>query len=430
MIGYHKHIGYRAGILSIIYGNTMRLLLSICCIFSLLGCDVQNKEEKNDLQAHPIAKDSINKKKDTIPVSSELPRGLDTTIDETSRFIAGLPMAGNRLRGVASYGFYQVHTKRMQELFRRVKSKRLQSMTQFSQSELAADKVGEGTLFYPFSGPDALHAVTLFPNYKQYVFIAFEPPGTFKKFSSRDTSGIPDYLQSVQININEVTNYSYFITDKMRKFITAEKVDGALPLIGLFLVHTEHTLIGHGRRYLHANGTIDTNPRDTSKIPAQEVHDIYFTKNGTTYIQRLTYIYANLGNAAYSGKIGFTNNIPLRTFLNGMSGFNTYVKSASYLMHNAGFSEIRNFLLSKANTVFQDDTGIPFENYDQRTWDFVFYGRYARPINLFAKRYSPALDSAYANPSFTKRPLPFMSGYLLRRGDAQNIYKAIRKSAR
>jgi hypothetical protein len=99
-------------------------------------------------------------------------------------------------------------------------------------------------------------------------------------------------------------------------------------------------------------------------------------------------------------------------------------------MHNAGFSEIRNFLLSKANTVFQDDTGIPFENYDQRTWDFVFYGRYARPINLFAKRYSPALDSAYANPSFTKRPLPFMSGYLLRRGDAQNIYKAIRKSAR
>ncbi|MFZ9760568.1 MAG: hypothetical protein ACO3DH_03840 [Candidatus Kapaibacteriota bacterium] len=408
----------------------MRLLIGIVCIIFLLGCETQNNEKKNDLQAHPILKDSVQKKKDTIPISSELPRGLDTTIDESSRFIAGLPLASNRLRGIASYGFYGVHTKRLQELFRRVKTKRLKPMSDFSQSELSTDKVGDGTLFYPFSGPDALHAVTLFPNYKKYVFIAFEPPGSFKKFSSRDTTGVPDYLQSVQININEVTNYSYFITDKMRKFITADKVDGALPLIGLFLVHTDHTLIGHGKRYLHADGTINTQSRDTSKVPVQEVHDIYFTKNGSTYIQRLTYIYANLGNAAYAGKIGFTNNIPLRNFLNSMKGFNTYVKSASYLMHNAGFSEIRNFLLSNANTVFQDDTGIPFENYDQRNWDFVFYGRYARPINLFAKRYSPALDSAYSNPEFTKRPLPFMSGYLLRRGDAQNIYKAIRKSAR
>jgi hypothetical protein len=408
----------------------MRLLIGICCIMILLGCEVKNTEKHNDLQAQTVQKDSVRNNKDTIPISSELPRGLDTTIDESSRFIAGLPMASNRLRGIAGYGFYGVHTKRLQELFRRVKTKRLKPMSDFSQTELSSDKVGEGTLFYPFSGPDALHAVTLFPNYKQYVFIAFEPPGSFKKFSSRDTTGVPDYLQSVQININEVTNYSYFITDKMRKFITADKVDGALPLIGLFLVHTDHTLIGHGRRYLHADGTINTQSRDTSKVPVQEVHDIYFTKNGSTYIQRLTYIYANLGNAAYAGKIGFTNNTPLRHFLNSMKGFNTYVKSASYLMHNAGFSEIRNFLLSNANTVFQDDTGIPFENYDQRNWDFVFYGRYARPINLFAKRYSPALDSAYSNPEFTKRPLPFMSGYLLRRGDAQNIYKAIRKSAR
>lgn len=408
----------------------MRLLIGIGCIMILLGCEVKNTEKHNDLQAQTVQKDSVRNNKDTIPISSELPRGLDTTIDESSRFIAGLPMASNRLRGIAGYGFYGVHTKRLQELFRRVKTKRLKPMSDFSQTELSSDKVGEGTLFYPFSGPDALHAVTLFPNYKQYVFIAFEPPGSFKKFSSRDTTGVPDYLQSVQININEVTNYSYFITDKMRKFITADKVDGALPLIGLFLVHTDHTLIGHGRRYLHADGTINTQSRDTSKVPVQEVHDIYFTKNGSTYIQRLTYIYANLGNAAYAGKIGFTNNTPLRHFLNSMKGFNTYVKSASYLMHNAGFSEIRNFLLSNANTVFQDDTGIPFENYDQRNWDFVFYGRYARPINLFAKRYSPALDSAYSNPEFTKRPLPFMSGYLLRRGDAQNIYKAIRKSAR
>lgn len=390
----------------------------------------RSQEQQSELHAETIQKSDSIKKEKSQQSTSELPRGLDTTIDESSRFIAGLPLASNRLRGMSQNLFYQSHSKRLIELFNRVKSKRLNAMSGFSQAELASDKIGEGTLFYPFSGPDALHAVTLFPNYKQYVFIAFEPPGSFKKFSSRDTTGIPDYLQSVQITINEVTNYSYFITDKMRKYITAEKVDGALPLIGLFLVHTDHTLIGHGKRYLHANGSIDTNPRDTSKIPVQEVNDIYFTKNGSTYIQRLTYIYANLGNGAYAGKIGFTNNTPLRNYLTSMKGFNTYVKSASYLMHNSGFSEIRNFIHNNAQTVFQDDTGIPFEMYDQNSWDFVLYGRYARPINLFAKRYSPSLDSAYSNPEFKKRPLPFMSGYLLRRGDAQNIYKAVRKSSR
>ncbi|MFM7340352.1 MAG: hypothetical protein ACKO2H_09590, partial [Bacteroidota bacterium] len=117
----------------------MRLLISIICIIFLLGCGIKNNEQQQDLQAQPVLKDSIQKKKDSIPISSELPRGLDTTIDESSRFIAGLPMSSNRLRGIANYGFYSAHAKRLQELFRRVKSKRLKPMSDFSQAELASD---------------------------------------------------------------------------------------------------------------------------------------------------------------------------------------------------------------------------------------------------------------------------------------------------
>ena len=400
-------------------------------LLTLIGCydeNTQNQSTRKVVSLTSKPKVTLNKKDSSaVPISYELPRGLDTTIDETSRFIAGLPMAGNRLNSLAQTDFYTNHKKRIIDLFARVKSRRLNSMSDFAKSDLVMDKKGDGTLFYPFSGPDALHAVTLFPNYKQYVFIAFEPPGSFKKFHSNDTTGIPDYLQSVQITINEVTNLSYFITDRMRKYITSEKVDGALPLIGLFLVHTDHTLIGYGKRFIHANGTIDNNPSDTSSIPVQDVHDIYFTKNGSSEIQRITYIYANLGNSNYAGKIGFSKNQPLHTFLHSMKDFNTYVKSASYLMHNASFSEIRNFVLSNTSSVFQDDTGIPFEYFDSKQWDFVFYGRYTRPINLFAGRYSPKLDSAFKDSTFVKRPLPFMTGYQLRKGDAQNIYKAVRK---
>ena len=412
---------------------TIRLLLLLCISFSI-GCNQSEKQfsEARAQQANkPIIKKSIPKSKAKPIVQSlegfDLPISIDTSIQEYASFIGGLSHSTDRLKLIKNNGFYTAHAKRINDVFKRVKTKRLSQMQMFSQMELASDKIGEGTLLYPFSGPDALHAVTLFPNYKQYVFIAFEPPGSFRKFSSVDTTGVPDYLLSVQRTIQEVTNLSYFITDRMRKYITQENIDGALPLIALFLAETDHTLIGYGKRYLHADGSINEISKDTFSIPAQDIHDMYFKTGTSQTVQRLTYIYANLGNAAYAGKIGFLKNTPLQSYLSSLQGFNTYVKSASYLMHNAGFSGIRDFVLKKTHSILQDDTGVPFEYFDQKQWDFVFYGRYSRPINIFAGRYSAKLDSAYVHQESIKKPLPFMMGYQLRRGDAQNIYKAIRK---
>ena len=412
---------------------TIRLLLLLGIFFSI-GCN-QSEKQFSEAQAQqpikPTIKKSIPKSKAKPIVQSiegfEVPISIDTSIQEYASFIGGLFHSSDRLKLIKNNGFYTAHAKRINDVFKRVKTKRLSQMQMFSQMELASDKIGEGTLLYPFSGPDALHAVTLFPNYKQYVFIAFEPPGSFRKFSSTDTTGVPDYLLSVQRTIQEVTNLSYFITDRMRKYITQENIDGALPLIALFLAETDHTLIGYGKRYLHADGSINEISKDTFSIPAQDIHDMYFKTGTSQTIQRLTYIYANLGNAAYAGKIGFLKNTPLQSYLSSLQGFNTYVKSASYLMHNAGFSGIRDFVLKNTHSILQDDTGVPFEYFDQKQWDFVFYGRYSRPINLFAGRYSAKLDSAYVHQESIKKPLPFMMGYQLRRGDAQNIYKAIRK---
>ena len=412
---------------------TIRILFFLCISFSM-GCNQSDKQfsEARAQQANkPIIKKSIPKSKAKPIVQSlegfDLPISIDTSIQEYASFIGGLSHSTDRLKLIKNNGFYTAHAKRINDVFKRVKTKRLSQMQMFSQMELASDKIGEGTLLYPFSGPDALHAVTLFPNYKQYVFIAFEPPGSFRKFSSVDTTGVPDYLLSVQRTIQEVTNLSYFITDRMRKYITQENIDGALPLIALFLAETDHTLIGYGKRYLHADGSINEISKDTFSIPAQDIHDMYFKTGTSQTVQRLTYIYANLGNAAYAGKIGFLKNTPLQSYLSSLQGFNTYVKSASYLMHNAGFSGIRDFVLKKTHSILQDDTGVPFEYFDQKQWDFVFYGRYSRPINIFAGRYSAKLDSAYVHQESIKKPLPFMMGYQLRRGDAQNIYKAIRK---
>lgn len=156
---------------------TIRLLLLLCISFSI-GCN-QSEKQFSEAQAQqankPIIKKSIPKSKAKPIVQSiegfDLPISIDTSIQEYASFIGGLSHSTDRLKLIKNNGFYTAHAKRINDVFKRVKTKRLSQMQMFSQMELASDKIGEGTLLYPFSGPDALHAVTLFPNYKQYVFI-------------------------------------------------------------------------------------------------------------------------------------------------------------------------------------------------------------------------------------------------------------------
>ena len=99
----------------------MTVLLLIIASISFWGCDIQQKaqEQQSELHAETIKQSDTIKKTESQDISSELPRGLDTTIDESSRFIAGLPLSSNRLRGMSQYPFYQSQAKRLIELFKR-----------------------------------------------------------------------------------------------------------------------------------------------------------------------------------------------------------------------------------------------------------------------------------------------------------------------
>jgi hypothetical protein len=71
------------------------------------------------------------------------------------------------------------------------------------------------------------------------------------------------------------------------------------------------------------------------------------------------------------------------------------LKGASYLLHSANFSIIRNIILNGAKTVIQDDSGIAFRYFDKSKWDFKFFGDYVKPISLFSKNYQKDLDSVW-----------------------------------
>ena len=65
------------------------------------------------------------------------------------------------------------------------------------------------------------------------------------------------------------------------------------------------------------------------------------------------------------------------------------MKSASYLLHNPGFSKVREFLLANSAVIAQDDTGVPLTYYDPQKWDLQPFGQYVGPIPSF-RRHAPS----------------------------------------
>jgi hypothetical protein len=84
------------------------------------------------------------------------------------------------------------------------------------------------------------------------------------------------------------------------------------------------------------------------------------------------------------------------------------LKSASYLLHDNQFEKTRNMILSTADYVVQDDTGIPYRFLHQAPWQVRLYGEYNKPIKALRYGYQPDLEGAYkAKGDLPDLPFPF-----------------------
>ncbi|MFN7329471.1 MAG: hypothetical protein ACK5UP_08195, partial [Bacteroidota bacterium] len=98
-------------------------------------------------------------------------------------------------------------------------------------------------------------------------------------------------------------------------------------------------------------------------------------------------------------------------FVNNLAPFNSFVKSASYLMHKDAFTKIKDLLVSNSHAIFQDDTGMPYRYVKNKlNWKGTFFGEYVKPVKDFSSElYQTDLDSAYR--ASKAQPLPFSLGY-------------------
>lgn len=400
----------------------MTLMKKIAFLFfaaALTACSNETTEttEPTDNDSNDSTEVAVEK-----PVYPE-----DRKYDDFANYIAGIEGAeGSALKGLESTETWKNYKTAMDGVWKSTNEK-LPIMKEWSSAEI---NQGAGTLFYPFSGPDFLHADAFFPEHENIVMIALEPIGSFPNMVEKSAAGKDGvYLNGVRNSLNMILGKSFFRTIAMADDFKGE-VDGNLPVLMQFMKRTNHTVMYQEKVALNPDGTLTTDMSknaDTTYIGNR----YYFKRNGTDDVRTLTYFAVNLQNTPYGSRGGLVaKGLETRTdlvaYFKGINMKSTYLKSASYLMHRPTFSIIRNIILDNSECVLQDDSGIPVRFFDPKKWDLTFYGNYAFPISLFAERHQEDLKQVYLDGGPNVKPLPFGIGYQYQKGTS-NLMKAVKK---
>ena len=343
-----------------------------------------------------------------LPVSS--------TADEQAKFLAGIPLnPESPLLALQSNLAYLHHFQEFGKNWQRFQKEHFLLKRKWAQAELATFAPLAKILYYFFSGPDFITATALFPNVDTYVFIGLEPVGKIALPETLSNEQVAYGLESLRKATETTLRYSFFITKDMRVDLNQSDFRGVLPILYAFIALPGFEILESQLISIGAHGQV----QGTSHGGVPGIH-IRFRDPGYLEPKSLYYFSADISNAGLSG-----SSAGLLRWLKSLPQGYSYLKAASYLLHENSFSTARDFLLQHTSSILQDDSGIPLQFFSSKDWNLYFYGNYTSPIELFQNRFQPDLRAAYENNEV--RPLGFGTGYNWKPGES-NLLLAVRKS--
>jgi hypothetical protein len=315
------------------------------------------------------------------------------SVNDVARWLAGLD---NEIASPASG-----ERQRLDAAWAALAASRTMPMREFASRHLAREQVECGTLLYPFSGPDALNAVTLFPACDSYVLFGLEPVGDLPRpqrmSESERTAVLADMFKAEQYIIRR----NFFVTEYMRDDLNTPHLRGVVPIIGAMLVRMGYEV----RRVQMMQVDGSPQPADTPRRP--RAVEIGFGRPGGP-TQRL--FYANFD----ASDDGLKRNPAFLKAVADVHGAVTLLKAASYLLHDSSFSTMRGLIETRSRLIVQDDSGLPFSRIKAAGFDVELYGNYVGTIPVFRYRYQRDLAGAYAQAG-DREPLAFAWSYATQR---------------
>jgi hypothetical protein len=335
------------------------------------------------------------------------------TQDDIAHFLAGMPPSANSpLAPLTNDPAWKAHAVFFDSAWKSLDDRQLSKVRAWASQNV---RQPQPVLYYMFSGPDFLYANAFFPNAKTYIMSGLEPSGGIPQLGDLSARSMSGELGGIRAALGTLLKHSYFITSEMGSQLSRRRLSGTLPIIYVFLARSGKTIRDVSLVALDKEGKL--HPADEPGVDnsARGAKIVFAGSDGVE--QTLYYFRTDLSN-------GGTNSSGFLKFCQGFGAGDSFVKSASYLLHNTGFSNVRDFLLKNTVSLVQDDTGIPVKFLEGADWELRPFGTYLHPIREFYHNDQPKLVELFKKKS--PGPLNFTVGY--RWGKPSNLLLAVRNA--
>lgn len=316
------------------------------------------------------------------------------SINDIARLFGGMSSSYSQSSAVSA------HNLRMDHLWSAHQNTHRGPLQAWAGTEIG-DIRNANAMFYPFSGPDFLFASALFPSAETYVLCGLEPAEPLPRLSDLSQAEIDRGLYGLHNALSTIMQSGYFITTEMRSDLQATRFRGVLPVLLAFMARTGHTVESVDTVRLDGAGNV------TLAGSSGNTGLMIRCRSGFGGLKRVFYFKQDLSNG------GVSSGGPFLTFVSRLGRVPAFLKSASYLMHEDGFSNIRDYLLRHSSAIVQDPSGIPYREFNRYGWDLWLYGNYRSTLSIFSGCQQPDLAAAYSSGRHPVKPLNFGIGYLM-----------------
>lgn len=316
------------------------------------------------------------------------------SLDDTARYLAGLPGGVRSDLPISRQSAeWKSHQTRMDGLWANHAGRR--SHIRGFRGQLGG--LGSpGVLFYPFGGPDYLHASALFPGAGNYVLVGLEGVDTMPELGTLSAADLNRSLGGIGNALRTVTGANYFITTEMRADLQSTPLRGTLPLLLAQIARDGKTVHSVDAVGIDAGGNL------TSRAAGSACPGWHIRAGG----KNIYYFQEDLSN----GGIGDRR---ILKFVSSKGSPVTFVKSASYLMHGGNFSTVRDYIVNSSRGIVQCPSGVPYHCLKEAGWNLKLFGNYQGACAPFTSHRQADLAEAYATGAHPVKPVTFGMGYLL-----------------
>jgi len=280
------------------------------------------------------------------------------------------------------------------EMVNSYQQKFVSKMTNWSNTNLS--QADYQTAFYPFSGPDVVTVMSLYPKANYYVLVADQIPEYAYINAPEKLSN-----ESQSFECHMLSNFSkkgfYLTNDLIGK-------NGPKPRFIKLLIYN----LAFAGAKVNDVRTLTINS-DGKILPhekgnhADGVRFLIETQDGRTVT--VDYISGNIADG------GLENKPHLVKAFQRKASQVVLIKSASHLLQNSNFSMMKNILVKQAKWITQDETGLDIVPLSEN-FNLQLFGRFISPNNIWAKSPSAHRLAKYYQEHPSKQELPFSLGYV------------------